>query len=203
MIKAFGGRSAARSMFDQAMSEEDFRWALELGTYLVLVVEEDSEEDKLRLGSALRAVAYCSSSSNIRNWCLTRALELDGKIDLSRFRKHRFREQEILSGESARWVPILRVLLDPQRIGEQLGSIGFYFDDGSSAGLIIRSQVAVGIAPEDCEIKLNLTQTSWAKLLAAKVSLSDVLQDVNDLTEKEREKVISLLSSFDLVSLQR
>jgi len=29
-----------------------------------------------------------------------------------------------------------------------------------------------------------------------------VLQEVNDLTEKEREKVISLLSSFDLVSLQ-
>ena len=52
-------------------------------------------------------------------------------------------------------------------------------------------------------IKLNLTKTSWAKLLGTKVSLSDVLQDVNDLTEKEREKVISLLSSFDLVSLQR
>ena len=36
MIKAFGGREAARSMFDQAMREEDFRWALEIGTYLAV-----------------------------------------------------------------------------------------------------------------------------------------------------------------------
>ena len=98
--------------------------------------------------------------------------------------------------------PILRVLLDPRRLGEQVGSIGFYFDDGSSAGLTIRSQVAVSVAPEECEIRLNLTKSTWAKLLGAKVFLSDVLQEVNDLTEKEREKVISLLSSFDLVSLQ-
>ena len=202
MIKAFGGREAARSMFDQAMREEDFRWALEIGTYLVLDDQLDPKEDRPRLASALRAVAYCSSASNIRNWCLTRALELEGKIDLSRFRKHRFREQEILSGDSARWVPILRVLLDPKRLGEQVGSIGFYFDDGTSAGLTIRSQVAVSVAPEECEIRLNLTKSTWAKLLGEKVFLSNVLQEVNDLTEKEREKVISLLSSFDLVSLQ-
>ena len=60
----------------------------------------------------------------------------------------------------------------------------------------------MSVAPEECEIRLNLTKSTWAKLLGAKVFLSDVLQEVNDLTEKEREKVFSLLSSFDLVSLQ-
>ena len=60
----------------------------------------------------------------------------------------------------------------------------------------------MSVAPEECEIRLNLTKSTWAKLLGAKVFLSDVLQEVNDLTEKEREKVISLLSSFDLVSFQ-
>ena len=60
----------------------------------------------------------------------------------------------------------------------------------------------MSVAPEECEIRLKLTKSTWAKLLGSKVFLSDVLQEVHDLTEKEREKVISLLSSFDLVSLQ-
>ena len=33
MIAAFGGREAARALFDTALKEEDYRWALEVGSY--------------------------------------------------------------------------------------------------------------------------------------------------------------------------
>ncbi len=204
MVEAFGGREAARKLFDRALADQDYRWATEIGAYLVLdLPSDDAEEDKSRLASALRAIAYCSSASNVRNWCLTQALELDGSIDLARFRIHRFREQEILSSSAARWVPILRVLLDPEKIGSRQGSIGFDFDDGSSSGLMIRNQVAVSVPSERCDTKLSLSKEVWAKLLGGKLALSEVLIGMEGVLDEDREQAINLLSAFDLETLQR
>ena len=204
MIAAFGGREAARALFDTALKEEDYRWALEVGSYLVFHQDPiDATEDKLRLASALRAVAYCSSAANIRNWCLTQALELDGSIDLSRFKIHRFREQEVLAGPADRWVPILRVLLDPLLAESVQGSIGFKFDDGGSAGLMIRNQVAAVVDFDQCDLKLSMTKAAWAKLLGGKMGLSEVLSGMNDLSIEDTKKATDLLAVFDLETLKR
>lgn len=204
MIAAFGGRDAARALFDTALMEEDYRWALEVGSYLVFDQDpHDATQDKLRLAAALRAVAYCSSAANVRNWCLTQALELDGSIDLARFKIHRFRVQEILGGPADRWVPILRVLLDPLLADGVEASIGFEFDDGGSAGLMIRNQVAAVVAFDQCDLKLSVTKAAWAKLLGGKVGLSEVLAQMSELSSGDLQTVTTLLSCFDLESFKR
>ena len=204
MIAAFGGRDAARALFDTALMEEDYRWALEVGSYLVFDQDpQDATQDKLRLAAALRAVAYCSSAANVRNWCLTQALELDGSIDLARFKIHRFRVQEILGGPADRWVPILRVLLDPLLADGVEASIGFEFDDGGSAGLMIRNQVAAVVAFDQCDLKLSVTKAAWAKLLGGKVGLSEVLAQMSELSSGDLQTVTTLLSCFDLESFKR
>ena len=204
MIAAFGGRDAARVLFDTALMEEDYRWALEVGSYLVFDQDpQDATQDKLRLAAALRAVAYCSSAANVRNWCLTQALELDGSIDLARFKIHRFRVQEILGGPADRWVPILRVLLDPLLADGVEASIGFEFDDGGSAGLMIRNQVAAVVAFDQCDLKLSVTKAAWAKLLGGKVGLSEVLAQMSELSSGDLQTVTTLLSCFDLESFKR
>ena len=204
MIEAFGGRDATRDLFDRAFDDADYRWALEVGSYLVFESDsEDPAQDSRRLASALRAVAYCSSAANVRNWCLTQALELDGTIDLSRFRVHRFREQEVLNGLAARWVPILAVLLDPAEAESVEGSVGFSFDDGSSSGLCVRNQIAASVTFEECDIKLSMTKSAWAKLLGAKLGLSDVLLEVEGLSVDTLESAKGILSIFDLESLKR
>lgn len=204
MIAAFGGRDAARALFDTALMEEDYRWALEVGSYLVFDQDpQDATQDKLRLAAALRAVAYCSSAANVRNWCLTQALELDGSIDLARFKIHRFRVQEILGGPADRWVPILRVLLDPLLADGVEASIGFEFDDGGSAGLMIRNQVAAVVTFDQCDLKLSVTKAAWAKLLGGKVGLSEVLAQMSELSSGDLQTVTTLLSCFDLESFKR
>lgn len=204
MIAAFGGRDAARALFDTALMVEDYRWALEVGSYLVFDQDpQDATQDKLRLAAALRAVAYCSSAANVRNWCLTQALELDGSIDLARFKIHRFRVQEILGGPADRWVPILRVLLDPLLADGVEASIGFEFDDGGSAGLMIRNQVAAVVAFDQCDLKLSVTKAAWAKLLGGKVGLSEVLAQMSELSSGDLQTVTTLLSCFDLESFKR
>ena len=67
-----------------------------------------------RLATALRGVAYSTSAANIRNWCITRALELDESLNLSRFRKHRFNKRELSRRTPMDSLKLLRVLLIPE-----------------------------------------------------------------------------------------
>ena len=89
LIDGFGGADEVRRQADAALADDDLRWALELASWLVRV-DPDHAEDRRRLASALRTIAQRTTAANIRNWCLTRALELDGQLDVSRFRRHRF-----------------------------------------------------------------------------------------------------------------
>ncbi len=203
MINAFGGRALMQGAFDEALAAQDYRWALELGQLLVSdPAAQDAQADKARLAAGLRQVAFCSPAANIRNWCLTRALDLEDNLDLSRFRIHRFREQEVLSGQGARWVPILRVLLDADAATDVYGSIGFTFDDGSSAGLLIRHSVAVPVAIQACDLQITLAVSTWAKLLAGKTSLSSVLAEHGNLSVDQTTQIQALLALFDLPSFR-
>jgi alkyl sulfatase BDS1-like metallo-beta-lactamase superfamily hydrolase len=111
--------------------------------------------------------------------------------------------QEILGGPADRWVPILRVLLDPLLADGVEASIGFEFDDGGSAGLMIRNQVAAVVAFDQCDLKLSVTKAAWAKLLGGKVGLSEVLAQMSELSSGDLQTVTTLLSCFDLESFKR
>ena len=53
------------------------------------------ESDRALLASVLRAIGQRTTSSNVRSWCHTRALELEGVLDLSRHRTHRFADDRV------------------------------------------------------------------------------------------------------------
>ena len=108
----------------------------------------------------------------------------------------------MLSGQGARWVPILRVLLDAEAATDFYGSIGFTFDDGSSAGLLIRHSVAVPVAIQACELQITLAVSTWAKLLAGKMSLSAVLAEHGNLSVDQTRQVQTLLALFDVPSFR-
>ena len=128
---------------------------------------------------------------------------LEGTLDLSRFLVHRFRKAEVLATDAARWVPVLRVLLDYEKARGLVGSIGFFFDDGSSAGLILRNQVAVPTAADAAAIQWRLSKNAWADLLANKSSLSQALADEPGLEGGTMDEVRALLGCFELDSFQR
>ena len=198
MINAFGGLDASRKMCDEALEQKDYRWSIEVASQLVKSQNNPVEEDRLRLATGLKAVAYSTPSANARNWCLTRALELEGQLDLSRFRVHRFREREVLNSSAARWVGVLKVLLNPDRAAGKTGSIGFEFSDGSRAGLVIRNQVAVPSTLDCCDRVLQAGHHDWARLLAGKMNLSDFLASCHSLTDEDTSVAQELLACFDL-----
>ncbi len=203
LIAGFGGIDAVRKKVDEALEADDYRWALELGSWLVRSErnaagrsDAGAPEDRQRLAAALRGVAYSCRSANLRNWCLTRALELTGDISLERFRQHRFRA-DALAGPIADSVALLRVILVPERATRMDQSLTVRFDDGTSAGLHIRNCVAVPSAGDDDGLLIDTSREVWTRVLGGKLSLAQAIDD-GSVETSTPQAVRSFFGCFDL-----
>ncbi|MCP3990846.1 MAG: hypothetical protein GY724_17350, partial [Actinomycetia bacterium] len=155
LIAGFGGQDAVRAQAQEALEAGDQRWALELASWLVRSevdatgrIDGGEVGDRKLLADVLRSIGQRTTSSNARNWCLTRAMELEGTLDLSRFRQHRFSpaDFDLEQNPADFFVRSLRVMIDPERASGIGGSLRWDFEDGTTAGVRIRNCVAV---PDD------------------------------------------------------
>lgn len=210
LIAGFGGVTAVRRAVDQALNEEDFRWAIELASWLVRReinehgrTDAGAAEDRLRLATALRGVAYTTTSANVRNWCITRALELDGSTNLQRFRTHRFQKRELARRPAAESLGLLRVLLVPERAVGLYQTLKLSFTEGGVAALTIRHGVAVpedeGRSPEN-SLTASISSEHWFDIMGGKLALSQALTD-GVLETSDVEGINAFFACFDLVTL--
>lgn len=80
-VEGFGGVDVVIQQVRQAIDNDEYNWAAELATY-VIVVEPDNDEAKLLKAHALRVMGQRMLSADARHWALTSALELEGKITI-------------------------------------------------------------------------------------------------------------------------
>ena len=206
LVAGFGGIEKVREHIDQALLEQDYRWAIELSAWLVRDtegrgVDGGASEDRARLAAGLRGVAQCTTSANVRNWCLTRALDLEGAVDLSRFRVHRFRAGEVAAQTLTQSLKVLRVLVMPERTDGILQSICVRLDTGESAGLLIRNSVAVLNDGDSADLQVSMNKGHWAALLGGKITLSELLAQ-DDVDAEDADAVKGFFGCFDLLTLQ-
>jgi alkyl sulfatase BDS1-like metallo-beta-lactamase superfamily hydrolase len=208
LIEGFGGINKVRAQVDTALADQEYRWALELSSWLVRRdtngagrADAGDQEDRNRLAEALRGIGQTTTSANLRNWCLTRALELNGDISLERFRTHRFRTVDVSSRPAAESLSTLRVLLVPERASGMNQSLMARFDDGSEAALHIRNCVAVPMTDPAPGLKMNANADAWAKVLGGKMTLQNALADGLISTDTPAE-VLAFFACFDLATLK-
>lgn len=196
LVAGFGGADEVRRQTDDAIAGDDLRWALELATWLVRI-DPDHTDDRTRLATALRRVGQRTTAANIRNWCLTRARELDGDLDLTRFRAHRFAREHIATADPAELVHILRVMLDPSRAGAADRHLRVEFPDGA-AGLHLRNSVAAPTDGVGADLVLTIGRVTWGDVLNGRRTIAEALE-TDDVTANDPAAVIETLSWFDLV----
>ncbi|MBI4932418.1 MAG: MBL fold metallo-hydrolase [Actinobacteria bacterium] len=199
-IAGFGGREVVRAQVTEALNAGDARWAVELAS--MLVRDDGDETDRHLLASALRMVAQRTSAANIRNWCITRARELDGSLDLERLRQHRFSTRQVLAGGAVRSVPVLRVLLDPEAAVGVDTHVRWEFDDGTSAGLHVRNCVAVPTEGEGADVTVRCSPQVWAELLGGQRTLSAALADGSMQVVDDVRRLQAALRVFDVEGLR-
>ncbi len=204
LIAGFGGLDAVRSHVDQAIVDDDLRWALELATWLVRCALSDdgradagAPEDRARLGSILRTIAQRTTSANARNWCLTRARELEGLLDLSRFRTHRFLSAMVMGSPPAASVEALRVTYRPEHTPSKPETLAWRFDDGSSIALCQRNGVAAVVDPALADATLDIDLASWARLVGGKASLAELV-DQGAAQSDDPDFVATFLARFEI-----
>ncbi|MCP5026961.1 MAG: hypothetical protein GY929_11825 [Actinomycetia bacterium] len=210
LIAGFGGVDEVRDQARRALDDMDVRWALELATWLVRGevdeqgrIDGGTEADRRLLASVLRAIAQRTTSANARNWCLTRALELDGTLDLARFRVHRFSRGEVVANPADVYVRALRVVLDPDRAEGVNEHLRWEFADGTRVGLHLRRQVAVPTNGQGADLAIALDLESWAQILSGRQTFSEAVGAGTVTVTGDEARIRRVLSSFDHPSLGR
>ncbi len=197
LIEGFGGPDAVIAQCDAALADGDWRWALELAGWLVADRPDDQARGD-RLGSALRSIAQRTTSQNVRNWCLTKALEAEGSLNLQRLYGLRIRVDEVLATPPSVFVGIIRVLLNPQRAEGVNQHLAFHFDDGTVAGLHLRRSVAVPTDGTNADVTISLAHATWAQILAGKQSMGDAFNAGLVTTTGDRAQLEAFFTCFDL-----
>lgn len=205
LIAGFGGPEAVRDQTRSAIDDDDLRWALELATWLVRSetgpdrrADAGTPDDRALLAEVLRAVARRTTAANIRNWCLTRARELDGTVDLSGFRRTRFGRATVLTAPPEAFVHGLRVLLDPARAADLDEEVAWRFVDGSTVGLRVRHGVAVPTDGSAAALAIELDPTTWASVLAGDETVGGAIDAGSIEVVGNRERVERFFACFEL-----
>ena len=166
----------------QAQLSVDPQWAAELAD-LVLEGSPDSVPVAAELKArALRMLAVNTPNPNARNWYLTDALELEGRITTG---------PSPISAERVAFAgafPVAGVLrsmavnLDPERSAGVDERVVFVFpDQGARYAVHVRHQIAVieplEAVPEDESLVVTVAATEWLGLLAGQRSFPVALAD--------------------------
>ena len=209
LVAGFGGADAVRAQAEQALADDDLRWALELSAWLVQSdasatarVDAGSKPDRARLATVLRAIGQRTTAANIRNWCLTRALDLEGKLDLSRFRRHRFSRSDVLASPPEAFVHTLRVILDPDRsVGLDEELAWRFTPGGQQAGLHLRNGIAAITDGTQAQLAIELDLPTWANILSGKARMSEAIASGDVKAIGDPARILALLACFDHPSL--
>ena len=201
IIEGFGGRANVEKQLRDAIASDDIRWALELGSWLVHSPGA-TQEDKNLLATALRTIAQRTTSANIRSWCTTRALILDGSFDFSRFNDHRFSYKMIVEAPHEMYVALLRVTLDPDLVENENFHIGWDFGNGKTVGLHVRNSVAFVSDGKNTDATLHMSIETWAEVLTRKTTFAGALDAGKITIDGDAQHVKKLLGAFEIGALQ-
>jgi len=210
LIAGFGGRDAVRQQSIEALAGDDLRWALELASWLVRSqpgphgrADGGSPEERAQLAAVLRTISQRTTSANVRNWCATRALELEGRLEFARLRGHSFRAPEVADGPENS-IKVLRVLLDPEPASAVDCEFGVDFGGAIRVGLHIRRGVAIPTSGEGATIAWRISPQDWGQVLAGKSSVDEAFAAGKiTMTRGNWSEARTALACFDHPSLSR
>lgn len=196
LVAGFGGADQVRAQVRSAIDGDDLRWAIEMGTWLTR--RDDAEAvDRALLGEGLRAIGQRTTAANIRNWCITRARELDGTLPLDRMRVHVFGRNAVLAAAPATTVHALRVLVDPDVAAGIDDELRWRFADGATAGLRVRHHVAVPTDGSAADLELALDLETWAEICSGRTAVAAAIDDGRAAIDGDRGRADAILACFD------
>ena len=202
IVKGFGGVDAVKTELGKTMKNKEHAWSAELAGYLVKAAPDDAQARQL-LADALRQMGYNTEASIPRSWYLTKALALEGKLQIP---SAMFTGPDsVLKSAPDTYVSQYRVRLDPKvSYGkEQLLAINLDGTGAPTMGLHVRSGIAEFVPDvskhyRKPDISIDMSMEAWAGYYVGDITL-DALLDRKDVKASDKVRVKSFFSFFDQV----
>lgn len=202
IIDGFGGVDAVKAELAKTLKNKEYAWSAELGGYLVKTVPNDPEARQL-LADALRQMGYRTEASIPRSFYLTKALALEGAIQIPAVM---FTEPDaVLESPPETFVDQYRVRLDP-RVSygqDQLLAITLGGANTTPMGLHVRSGVAefvqdISKYSRKPDMSISMSMEAWGAYYVGDITLDELLER-GDVKTDSKSKVQQFFSLFDQV----
>ncbi|MFN9927316.1 MAG: alkyl sulfatase dimerization domain-containing protein [Phenylobacterium sp.] len=200
LVRGLGGAESVRRQVAEARASEDLRWGLELAAWLVARPDAEAQDREL-LAAVLRDIAQRTTAANIRNWCLTRARDLDGSTDLTRMREHRLRAGSLAAMRPAEALALLRVMLDPARAEGLDHHLAFRFAEGETVGLHLRNGISALTDGLSATATIALAYADLVRVLAGPETLGGLLASGAATITGDAAAARAALACFDVAGL--
>ena len=177
LIDLAGGSEKVTKAALVAYKARDYQWAAELAGYLIRVDNNNMQARQIK-AAAFRQLGYASMNINWRNWYLTSALELEGKLDMLKIAKNManiFMPPDILAQMPVdvsinAWTTRLKA----EQTLSVHSSLGFEFTDlNETYGLTIRRGVCqFEVSPENnMDMVLTMTQPVFTEVFSGNTAI--------------------------------
>jgi len=197
IIDGFGGIDNTLDSVHDAIVDGKYEWAAELATY-ILYAQPDNENAKLLKAQALRILGQQSMSGGGRNWYLSQALELEGKLESG--------DSFFKSSEAVVFAPNSIILsqfaskLDPEKSGNSQLTLGILIDDIDEGHTIeIRKAVMEYRAelPENYDALVTTDNETFKKLVSGQMKIKDGIDSGQVKVDGNVNDLFRIIGFFD------
>lgn len=198
IVAGFGGPERVLALQREAMESGDLVWASRLAGWL-LAVEPGNKSYRQAQADALRQIAYRAPGTIARHFCLSRALELEGRVLVPAAVLPE--PAAVLAVEPARYIDFQRIRLVPERALDIDQRLVIEIDDKDARhALHVRRGVCEFVrepgAARVGDLSLTLSHEAWADLYLGRASL-DALLSQGRARAADAAAVARFLALFD------
>jgi alkyl sulfatase BDS1-like metallo-beta-lactamase superfamily hydrolase len=126
-VELVGGRDAVVKAAKKAVNDGEYTWAAEILTNVIRIDNNDMAARNLK-AEAYRQFAYTLTNVNWRNWSLTAAAELEGKVDMTG--GFAFTSSDVIRAFTTdKLLEMITTRIDPKKSIDVNLTMGFKFND--------------------------------------------------------------------------
>ena len=203
IIDGFGGVDSTISSMMDEIDNGEYEWAAELGTY-VLNVEPDNLEAKQLTAYVLRVLSYNSEGMDERNWLLTDALELEGKITIDPKSFTQSSPEQMAELPIEKIIRFLPTKLDPQKAAGMNTVLGINYSDlDLDFTLHVRNSILAVTdgAPDNPDMTLTLDSDTHKLIVGGHLNILDAIESGQAELTGNTDDIVTFLSLFDNVTV--
>ena len=207
IVEMAGGADKVIERARRAFDEKAYNLAASLMSEVLAAEPENSAARQLK-ADALRQMAQATRSGiQTRNFMLTEALHLEGKVDWYDTPPESFfgnpSPENILSTPPGTYLKILETYIDPALSADVARVAKVTFSDlNRSWSLHVRRGVAEvsSVVPDEVDVEVSLVRLTWAEIVIHQKTLAQAVQAGEATITGDRDALREVLASFGAVS---